>query len=111
MSPWSTPTAIRPLIRAHSHAGGGAADLDEQLQKTLLQTLDPVVGPGHVRASVHVEYDLSTSDNTDEIYDPKTTATLTQQKSEEIVGGAGPGGIPGTASNLPTGTPAPRSQW
>ncbi|MFZ0286552.1 MAG: flagellar basal-body MS-ring/collar protein FliF [Terriglobales bacterium] len=90
------------LIHAHSMPGGGAADLDEQLQKTLLQTLAPVVGPDHVRASVHVEYDLSTSDDTEEVYDPKTTATLTQQKSEEIVGGGGPGGIPGTASNLPT---------
>ncbi len=74
-----------PLIRARG-AGGGGSDLDEELQKTVLQTLEPVVGSGHVRASVHVEYDLSTSENTDEIYDPKSTATLTQQKSEEIVG-------------------------
>jgi flagellar M-ring protein FliF len=60
-----------------------------------------VVGAEHVRASVHVEYDLSTSENTEEVYDPKTTATLTQQKSEENAGGGGPAGIPGTASNIP----------
>lgn len=90
-----------PLL--HAHGGGAAAvyDLDEQLQKTLLRTLEPVVGPEHVRASVHVEYDLSSSENTEEVYDPKATATLTQQKSEEIMGGGGPAGIPGTASNLP----------
>ena len=64
-----------------------------------------MVGPEHVRASVHVEYDTSSSDNTDEIYDPKTTATLTQQKSEENAGGAGPGGVAGTASNTPGVTP------
>jgi flagellar M-ring protein FliF len=65
-----------------------------------------VVGAEHVRASVHVEYDLSTSENTEEVFDPKTTATLTQQKSEEVMGGGGPAGVPGTASNLPTGSAA-----
>ena len=65
-----------------------------------MRTLEPVVGADHVRASVHVEYDLSTSDNTEEIYDPKTTATLTQQKSERPRA-VRPAGIPGTASNLP----------
>jgi flagellar M-ring protein FliF len=96
-----------PLLHPRGMTGGGGAyDLDEQLQKTLLRTLEPVVGPEHVRASVHVEYDLSTSENTEEVYDPKTTATLTQQKSEEIMGGGGPAGIAGTASNLPTGSAA-----
>lgn len=78
-------------------------DLDRELSKTLVQTLEPVVGAGHVRASVHVEYDLSTSDDTDEVYDPKATATLTEQKSEESAGGGAPAGVPGTASNLPGG--------
>jgi flagellar M-ring protein FliF len=90
-----------PLLHArgpHSSQGYG---LDEDLQKAVLRTLEPVVGADHVRASVHVEYDLSTSENTEEIYDPKTTATLTQQKSEENMGGGGPAGVPGTASNLP----------
>ncbi len=94
-----------PLLRP-STPGSVAYDLDEELEKTLVRTLEPVVGSGHVRASVHVEYDLSTSENTDEIYDPKTTAALTQQKSEETAGGAGPAGIPGTASNLPGGAAA-----
>jgi flagellar M-ring protein FliF len=95
-----------PLLHAHGAGGNAGYDLDEALQKTLLRTLEPVVGPEHVRASVHVEYDLSTSENTEEVYDPKTTATLTQQKSEEIMGGGGPAGVPGTASNLPTGAAA-----
>jgi flagellar M-ring protein FliF len=99
-----------PLLHARGVSGGGGAyDLDEQLQKTLLRTLEPVVGPDHVRASVHVEYDLSTSENTEEVYDPKTTATLTQQKSEEIMGGGGPAGIPGTASNLPASAGAAKA--
>ena len=94
-----------PLVRG-AGGGPGGSDLDDELAKALLRTLEPVVGPGHVRASVHVEYDLSTSDNTEEVYDPKTTATLTQQKSEENAGGGGPAGVPGTASNVPGGTAA-----
>jgi len=94
-----------PLLHRHG-PGGAASDLDEELQKTLLRTLEPVVGPEHVRASVHVEYDLSASDNTDEVYDPKSAVVVTQQKSEENMGGAGPAGVPGTASNLPSGTAA-----
>ena len=65
-----------------------------------------MVGAGHVRASVHVEYDLSTSEDTEEVYDPKATATLTQQKSEENAGGGGPAGVPGTTSNVPGGAAA-----
>jgi len=94
-----------PLLRPHGLGSGRAAyDLDDELSKTLIRTLEPVVGEGHIRASVHVEYDLSTSEDTQEVYDPKATAALSQQKSEENMGGAGPAGVPGTASNLPGGT-------
>jgi flagellar M-ring protein FliF len=90
-----------PILHARGSASGNSFSLDEELAKTVVHTLEPVVGAEHVRASVHVEYDLSTSENTEEIYDPKTTAALTQQKSEENAGGPGAAGIPGTASNLP----------
>ena len=91
--------------RGPGEAGASYA-LDEELQKTLLRTLEPVVGADHVRASVHVEYDLGTSEDTDEVYDPKTVVAVAQQKSEENAGGGGPAGIPGTASNLPGSTNA-----
>ncbi len=94
-----------PLVHSRTGAAGGG-DLEESLNQALLRTLEPVVGPGHVRASVHVEYDLSTSENTEEVYDPKATATLTEQKSQENAGGASPAGVPGTASNVPGGTAA-----
>lgn len=95
-----------PLLRPRGPGSTGAYSLDEELAKTVVRTLEPVVGPEHVRASVHVEYDTSTSENTEEVYDPKATAALSQQKSEENMGGAGPAGIPGTASNLPGGAVA-----
>ncbi len=81
-----------------------SSDIEQNLEKTLVRTLEPVVGAEHVRASVHVDYDASTSENTDEIYDPNKTATLSQQKSEETMGGGLPAGVPGTASNLPGAT-------
>jgi flagellar M-ring protein FliF len=95
-----------PLLHPSGQPDSAAYNFDSELAKTVLHTLEPVVGEGHVRASVHVEYDLSTSDNTEEVYDPKAAATLTQQKSEETAGGGGPAGIAGTASNLPPGTGA-----
>ncbi|HUI85516.1 MAG TPA: flagellar basal-body MS-ring/collar protein FliF [Candidatus Binatia bacterium] len=96
-----------PLLHNRDGASGHAYGVDEELAKTLVHTLEPVVGADHVRASVHVEYELGTSEDTQETYDPKATATLTQEHSEENSTGAAPAGVPGTASNVPSGTPAP----
>jgi flagellar M-ring protein FliF len=96
-----------PLIHGRDGAGGRAFTTDEDLAKALVHTLEPVVGADHVRASVHVEYDLGTSEETQEVYDPKTTATLTQEHAEESSTGAGIAGVPGTASNVPAATAAP----
>jgi flagellar M-ring protein FliF len=90
-----------PLVRSHSAGGRAGYDLDEQLAQTITRTLEPVVGAEHVRASVHVEYDLSTSEDTQELYDPKASAAVSTQRSDETMGGGGPAGIPGTASNVP----------
>ena len=94
-----------PLLHDRDGTGSRAFGLDEELAKTLVHTLEPVVGADHVRASVHVEYELGTSEDTQETYDPKATATLTQEKSEENSAAAAPAGVPGTASNVPSATP------
>jgi flagellar M-ring protein FliF len=94
-----------PLVHGRDGAGGRAFAPDEDLAKTLVHTLEPVVGVDHVRASVHVEYDLGTSEETQEVYDPKTPTALTQEHSEESSTGEAPAGVPGTASNVPSGTP------
>jgi flagellar M-ring protein FliF len=98
-----------PLLHSRDGVDGRAFGLDEGLAKTLVHTLEPVVGPDHVRASVHVEYDLGTSEDTQETYDPKTTATLTQEHSEESSNGSALAGVPGTASNVPSGAAATAS--
>lgn len=83
--------------------GAGDAELSEQLSKQVVATLEPVVGPGHVRATVRVEYDSSSFEDTSETYDPKTQVAVSQQKTEETAGSANLSGVPGTASNTPTG--------
>ena len=86
-------------------SGGPASELDLELARAIVHTLEPVVGADHVRASVHVEYDPSSSERTEETYDPKAVATLSSQRADETAGGTAGGGIPGTASNVPGAQP------
>ena len=104
-------TAMSFLARRGA-SGRTSFDSDEELAAAAVHAIEPVVGPDHVRASVHVDYDLSSSEDTSEVYDPKASATLTQQHSEELAGGANPAGVPGVASNVPgsnaaTASPTP----
>ena len=96
-----------------SRTDAAAGGLDEQLTQRLLATLAPVVGPEHVRASVNVEFDPSTLEESQERYDPTATVTLQMQRSEEQIGGGSLGGVPGTSSNVPGAkaetNPAPAS--
>src|SRR5581483_5097233 len=62
-----------PLSHSRGPGGvAGAAEMETQIQATLLRTFEPVLGADHVRASVHVEYDTSSSEDTEETYDPKS---------------------------------------
>jgi flagellar M-ring protein FliF len=91
-----------PLGRVEgSNSGGAASELDQQLAKRVVETLEPVVGAQGVRASVHVEYDLSSGEETQETYDPNATVAISMTRSEERLGNEGPSGVPGTSSNLP----------
>lgn len=98
----------RPLGSGRRDAFSGSENLEQQLSTQLVQTLEPVVGPDHVRAQVNVEFDPSTSEESDETYDPKSQVAVSEQKSEEEVGGVLAGGVPGTSSNVPSGSNAPQ---
>jgi len=93
----------RPLGVGRHDPFSVSGSLEDELSAQLLQTLEPVVGQQHVRARVNVEYDSSTSEENDETYDPKSAVAVSEQKSEEQVGGALMGGVPGTSSNVPGG--------
>jgi flagellar M-ring protein FliF len=94
----------RPLGLPKRNGFGMSGDLEQELSAQLLQTLEPVVGPQHVRAGVNVEYDPSTAEENDETYDPKSAVAVSTQHSEEQVGGMLAGGVPGTTSNVPGGS-------
>jgi len=85
-------------------AKGWIADEDQErlLLSRLMATLEPVLGADHVRATVDVEYDPSTVEENQEIYDPSSQVAVSKQTSEEQIGSSsGLGGVPGTTSNIP----------
>ena len=87
-------------------AKGGSLEgreLEAELSRRLVATLGPAVGADNLRASVNVEYDLSSTEENQDKYDPAVSAVLNSQKSREQTGsGSVAGGIAGTAANLPT---------
>lgn len=93
----------RPLGLPRRDSFSPDGGLEQVLSAQLVQTLEPVVGPQHVRARVNVEYDPSTTEENAETYDPKSAVAVSEQKSEEQVGGMLDGGVPGTSSNVPGG--------
>ncbi len=93
------------LSSANPGEGAGTS-----LSDRLISTLEPVVGVGKIRANVNVQYDQSSSDESDEKYDPSVSALLSDQKSDQESGNtAVPGGVPGTASNVATGAKKPEA--
>jgi flagellar M-ring protein FliF len=99
-----------PSSGAHAESASEERSAEEVLAERLIRTLEPVVGPDHIRATVHAEFDQSTVEEQQESYDPEKTVALTMQRTEEVNGTPQPGGAAGTASNVPNGgTPAKAS--
>jgi flagellar M-ring protein FliF len=81
---------------------------EQALEQKLVSTLEPVTGIGNVRASVTLDYERSSSEITQEVYDPEKSATLTVQRTEQTTGTQQVAeGIPGTASNAPNSQALP----
>src|ERR1700720_4632591 len=79
--------------------------LEESYQRRIIQMLEPMVGPGRVRATVTADMDFTVTEETRENYDPQKTAVRSEQTSnEQRRGGDGVEGIPGALSNQPPGT-------
>ncbi len=97
-------TPIVAKGRDASRGNGQPVEMEAAMAEKLVAVLAPVVGPDHVKASVTVAYDPASGETTEEIYDPNGTVLVTDQVQEEKFGGSAPAGIPGTASNVPTGT-------
>ena len=81
---------------------------EEALEEKLVTTLEPVTGAGNVRASVTLDYDAASTDETQETYDPDQTVTLSMQRTEQSTGPQPvAAGVPGTASNAPNSQSLP----
>lgn len=75
---------------------------ERSLSDHILQTLEPIVGVGNVRATVNVDYDFSSHDILNEDFNPASVVTLSMQRSEQTTSEPAPAaGVPGTASNTP----------
>src|SRR6202166_1049201 len=79
--------------------------LEESYQRRIIELLEPMIGPGRVRATVTADMDYTVTEETHENYDPQKTAVRSEQTSNEMrKGGDGAEGIPGALSNQPPGT-------
>ena len=89
-------------LGSNGDAGGNDGEMEKRLEARLIATLAPVVGTGRVRASVNVDYDQGTTEQSQEKYDPGVSVPLTVQRSDDETGaGAAVAGVPGTVSNVP----------
>ena len=76
--------------------------LEASLAQRLIATLEPVVGVDKIRATVNIDQDQSTTEQSQEEYDPAVSALLSDQKSQEQAGNVpATTGVPGTSSNIP----------
>jgi len=81
---------------------------EQALEEKLVSTLEPVTGPGNIRASVTMDYDPVSLEETSESYDPAQSATLSMERTEQTTGSAPvAAGVPGTASNVPNSQSLP----
>jgi flagellar M-ring protein FliF len=105
------------LSRPHQAASPGDAEPSgavleyrQQIERDLLAkinaTLEPLLGADKFRAGVSVECDFSSSEQSDETFDPAKSVMATSLRTEDMTGVTQASGVPGTASTLPR--PAPR---
>jgi flagellar M-ring protein FliF len=81
--------------------------IEKDVQSKIAQTLDPLLGVEHFRAGVSAEVDLTSGDQSEEVYDPQKSVMATSQTSDDGPALPSASGVPGTASNLPNPTSKP----
>ena len=94
-------------------AGGSEAALDyrkaieQTLQNKIASTLEPLLGPDHFRIGVSADVDLTSGEQSEEVFDPAKSVMVSSQTSSDGPALASASGVPGTASNLPRPTSKP----
>ncbi len=59
----------------------GNQDLETSLAERVVQMLGPVVGADHVKSSITIDYDQTSGESTQELYDPTNPVLLSSQTS------------------------------
>ncbi len=75
-------------------------EIEREIVRKIIETLEPNVGAGGLRANAVVECDWDSGEQTEEILDPDAVL-MTTQTSSESTDLRLPSGAPGTESNLP----------
>jgi flagellar M-ring protein FliF len=95
----------RRKLSSDSDPSDAVFERRQRIERDLLDkvngTLEPLLGRDKFRAGVTVDCDLTTSEESEETYDPTKSVMTNSQKTEEVMTGSAGAGIPGTASNLP----------
>lgn len=82
-------------------------ETEQSLAQRVMSIVEPIVGPGNVRAQVTADVDFTQAESTAEMYGPNQgaapAAVRSQQLSEAPGGNGAPpvGGVPGALSNQP----------
>lgn len=88
-----------------------ALEFRQQIERSIVQkvnaTLEPLLGADGFRTGVSVDCDMTSGEQQDETLDPSRSVMVSSQKTEDGSQAAVSGGVPGTASNLPS--PPPRT--
>ncbi|MEO5925881.1 MAG: flagellar basal-body MS-ring/collar protein FliF [Bryobacteraceae bacterium] len=85
--------------------------IERDVQMKIAQTLEPLLGPDHFRVGVSADIDLSSGEQSEEIFDPNKSVMVASQTTQDMPAPGSPieAGVPGTASNLPRATAAQAS--
>jgi flagellar M-ring protein FliF len=90
---------------ADSQITSEALEARQQIEHDLVAkinaTLEPLLGADQFRAGASVDCDLTSAEQEEETFNPDQSVMLTSQKTEDVSDRGTPGGIPGTAANLP----------
>lgn len=81
--------------------------IEKDVQAKIAQTLDPLLGADHFRAGVSAELDLTSGEQSEELFNPEKSVLSTSQTTQDGPALASAAGVPGTASSLPNPTSKP----
>jgi flagellar M-ring protein FliF len=104
--------------RANAVGDGSAAteatldyrkSVEQDLQTKIAATLEPLLGADHFRTGVSADVDITSADQSEELFDPNKSVMVTSQHTQDGPALPSASGVPGTPSNLPRPTSRPAS--